>query len=301
MRMLEKGCALAIALWAVAAPTPAQAAEELPATARRPDHAESADRHGDEPESLPETPPLPEGMSLDDVLDRAARPAPAHYPDPVPDDDLHGFVLLEQLEYRVRSGGGDQLGWEAQGWVGWDYDRLWVKSEGEAVFEGPDEGESETDVLYSRRITPFWSAQIGLQYANGWESGRYDDRWSGALAVQGLAPGKVEVDLSAYVSDAADVTFELEAEYNLRITQRLVAQPRAELGFSAQDIPSRDLGSGMTDASLDIRLRYEIEREIAPYVGARLRFLIGETADIADEAGRDTSPIFFVAGARLAF
>jgi copper resistance protein B len=301
MRTLEKGSALAIVLFALAMPSPVRAAEELPSTAARPDHAASADRHRDEPEDWPETPPLPDGMSLDDVLDRAARPPPDHYPDPVPDDDLHGFVLVEQLEYRVRSGDGDQLGWEAQGWVGWDYDRLWVKSEGEAVFEGPDEGESETDVLYSRRITPFWSAQIGFQYANGWESGQYDDRWSGALALQGLAPGHVEVDLSMYVSDAADVTFELEAEYNLRITQRLVLQPRAELGFSAQDVPSRDLGSGMTDASLDLRLRYELEREIAPYVGARFRFLVGETADIAAAAGRDASPIFFVAGARLAF
>lgn len=240
-------------------------------------------------------------MTLGDVLDRAGQPPPSHYPEPVPDDDLHYFTLIEQLEYRFREEGRDQLGWEAQGWIGWDYDKLWWKSEGEAVFDGTDEGESEHDLLYSRLVTPFWYAQAGLQYANGWESGDYGDRWSGVLALQGLAPGRFEIDSSLYVSGQADVTLELEGEYNLRLTQRLVLQPRAELGFAAQDVAERMLGAGMTDANLDLRLRYEIRRELAPYVGLRYRFLTGETAHIADGAGRDTEQLFAVVGVRLAF
>lgn len=152
---------------------------KLPTTQARPDHRVSAHEHEEGPETYPDTPTLPEGMSLDEVLDRASRPPSGHFPDPVPDDELRFFALFEQVEYRLQGDGRDQLGWEAQGWIGFDYDKLWVKLEGESVFEGRDEGESETDVLYSRLITPFWNAQVGVQYANAWEGSAYSDRWSG--------------------------------------------------------------------------------------------------------------------------
>ena len=247
-------------------------------------------------------PSLPEGMSLDDVLDYADDPPPSHYPDPVPDDELRFFTLFEQLEYRLPyDGGAYDLGWEAQGWVGFDYHRFVWKSEGELSFDGTDEGESETDLLYSHLVTPFWSMQLGAQYANEWKSGDYEDRWSGVLALQGLAPGMIEVDSSLYLSEDADVTFEVEAEYNLRLTQRLVLQPRAELGFAFQDIPERALGAGLTNVDLDLRLRYEIEREFAPYVGVRYGLLAGETASIADSAGLDTESVSLIFGVRFAF
>ena len=286
-------------LVALGCTAPFAATADPSTTATRPDHVESArERAGHETPYL-ETPPLPEGMSLDDVLERAAEPPPDHYPDPVPDDEIQAFALLEQLEYRIRDEGRDQLGWEGQGWVGGDYDRLWVKTEGESIFEGRDSGESENDFLYSRLVTPFWNVQAGVQYANSWRPGRYRDRWSGALALQGLTPGTVELDLSLYLSEDADFTVEIEGEYNLRITQRLVLQPRAELGFSAQDVPERELESGMTGANLDLRLRYEILRELAPYVGVRGRLLVGDTRDRA--RARDRDEFFFLAGLRVAY
>lgn len=275
--------------------------EEMPSTADRADHVESAHQHEEAPEHLPDTPALPGGMSLDDVLERAAQPPPESFPDPVPDDQWWAFALFEQLEYRLREEGRDQVGWEAQGWIGFDYDRLWWKTEGEGEFDGTDEGETENDLLYSRLITPFWNAQIGAQYANSWESSNYKDRWSGVLALQGLSPGMIEIDSSLYISERADVTLEIEGEYNIRVTQRAVVQPRAELTFAAQDIDERNLAAGMPNANLDLRLRYELKREIAPYIGVRYRFLTGETRGIARRVGEDTESLYFLAGLRLAF
>lgn len=274
---------------------------EMPSTQHRHGYGESARQHEGPPPPALETPPLPDGMSLEEVLARAAEPPPPHFPDPIPDDEIHGFLLFEQLEYRVQEDGPDALGWEAQGWVGLDYDRLWWKSEGEAAFDGPDEGESENDLLYSRLLTPFWSAQAGVQYAVAWEPGRTRDRWSGVLALQGMAPGMLELDASLYVSEDGDVTIELEGEYDLRLTQRLVLQPRVELGFAAQDVPARGLGAGLTDAHLDLRLRYELRRTFAPYLGVRGRFFAGETANLAEGAGVDAEALFGFAGIRLAF
>jgi copper resistance protein B len=116
-----------------------------------------------------------------------------------------------------------------------------------------------------------------------------------------LAPYKFELDNSLYVSEDGDVTFEFEGEYDIRVTQRLVLQPRAEFMLAAQDVPERRLAAGMTDATLDLRLRYEIKRELAPYLGVRYQFLVGETDNIAEAAGADTEHVYFLSGLRFAF
>jgi copper resistance protein B len=297
-------CVMIIAALWITSTCSAQDATRMPGTTDRPDHQESAREHRGEEGVLPdvETPPLPKEMTLDGVLDYAASPPPENFPVTVPDDRLYVFTLFDKLEYRISDDETpDHLGWEAQGWYGGDFHKFWWKHEGEAVFDGPDIGETETDFLYSRLVTPFWNFQVGVQYANEWHTDDYNDRWSGVVAFQGLAPYKFELDNALYLSEEGDVTFTCEAEYDMRITQRLVLQPLAELNFAAQDIPKRSLGAGMTDVNLDLRLRYEIGREFAPYIGIRYRFLAGETADIAKAAGADTRQVFFMVGCRFAF
>ena len=274
---------------------------EPPSTADRPTHQDSARQHEGAPPPEVEVPPLPEGMTLDEVLDRAAQPPPEGWPDVVPDDRPYLFTFVEQLEWRVADDrAADHLGWEAQGWYGGDLSKLWWKSEGEAVFAGSDRGESETDLLYSRLVSPFWSVQAGAQYANEWGD-EYDDRISGVIALQGLAPYTFEVDSSLYISEDGDVTVELEAEYDLRITQRLVAQPRLETAIAAQDVPERRLASGLTDVTIDLRLRYEVRLELAPYLGVRYATLLGDTRDLAESTGGDVEHVRYLAGVRFAF
>lgn len=159
----------------------------------------------------------------------------------------------------------------------------------------------ETELLYSGLIGPFWDVQVGAQYASEWQDGNYDDRWSGVIALQGLAPYKLDLDNSFYISEDSDITLEIEGEYDIRITQRVVLQPRAAMGFAFQDIPECSLGSGMTDITFDLRLRYEIRREFAPCVGLRSQFLVGETDDMTETAGEDSDPFFLYAGIRFAF
>ncbi|MFW6053386.1 MAG: copper resistance protein B [Persicimonas sp.] len=182
-----------------------------PLLAQNPSGQEAEDDEGgDEDKDEDEGPALPEGMTLDEALDRAEETPPDDYPDPVSDDRVFAFLLGEQLEYRLDpTDDPDQLGWELQGWFGGDFNKLWWKHEGEAVHESPSGLESETDLLYARLITPFWYAQIGAQYANEWatSAGDYEDRWSAVLAVQGMAPGMFEIDASVYLSqDAANTS-----------------------------------------------------------------------------------------------
>ena len=277
-------------------------AQELPSTARRPDHLESAasEQAEQQPVDRPGFPSLPEGMTLDEVLARAGKPPPEDFPEVVMDDELRVFTLVDQLEQRFVEEQSDLLVLEAEGYVGLPRDRFWWKAEGEAVEDGSDRGELDLDLLYSRLVRPFWHAQAGVQYAAEWDRG-HEDRWSLVAGLEGLAPGTFEIDSALYLSEDGDLTAEGEAEFDLRVTQRLVLQPRADLGLALQDVDDRALGAGFTDLALGLRLRYELRRELAPYVGLRYATLLGETRDLADAAGEEDEELALLVGVRLAW
>lgn len=206
----------------------------------------------------------------------------------------HG-VLVDRLETVLESG-RDGYVWDAQGWYGSDLDKLWIKTEGEGRFGGPAE-EAELQVLWSRAVTPWFDAQAGVRYDFRPDPGRAHL----VLGLQGLMPYLFEVDAAAFVSEEGDVSARLEAEYDLRVTQRLVVQPRAELELAVQDVPELGIGSGVNDLELGLRLRYEVVPELAPYVGLEWTRSFGETADFARAEGEDTSDMVFVAGATFWF
>lgn len=307
-RVLSSRCMIAVTSMVLGASSMAMAQmspSTMPSTKDRPLHDESERHAADRPvaaeaDELP-PPQLPEGKTLDDVLDEAMRRPMSEMDGIMSDDALRAFFKFEQLEYRMADTGRDHFGWHGDGWVGYELDKFVIKTEGEVTFDGADEGESETDVLYSRLLTPFWQGQVGLQYANGWSPGDYDDRFSGVVAVAGTLPWMIETDFSLYLSDQAHVTAELELEYDIRITQKLVLQPRAELAFAFQDVDDRNLGAGLTTADLDLRLRYEITRKLAPYIGVRYHILAGETRGLTRSAGGDVQQVMFLTGVQLAF
>jgi len=204
-------------------------------------------------------------------------------------------IILEQLE----AGFDDEsetYAWHVQGWYGGDVHRFWWKSEGEGAF-GEEIEHAELQLLYSRAVTPYFDLQAGLRqsYLDG------EDRTDLVVGVQGLAPYWFEVGAAAFVSTEGDVTARVEAEYDLRLTQKLILQPSAELNFAAQDIPDLDVGAGFTDANVGVRLRYEISRSFAPYVGVEWTSALGETRDIRESLGADTQSTRAIIGLRALF
>ncbi|MFW5751477.1 MAG: copper resistance protein B [Planctomycetota bacterium] len=239
-------------------------------------------------------------MTLDEVLERAAHEPPEDWPHVVADDRFLTYILVDQLEYRARKG-RDALGWETEAWLGYDYDKLWVESAGEAMVEGEDEIAVTNEIKYSRLITPFWNFQIGVANELTWTDEQTEDTWAAVVALDGMAPYMFECTPSVELTEDGDVFGAFEAEYNLRITQRLVLQPRTEMEFAAQDMPEEHTGAGLTHVALDLRLRYALRREFAPYIGVRYGFLVGETHSIASARGEDPDAVALLAGMRLAF
>lgn len=210
------------------------------------------------------------------------------------DGGTHLLVMADRAELRTDGRHGSYL-WDVQGWYGGDIDKLWIKSEGEGEFGGSLES-ADVEALWSRAIAPFFDAQVGVrQDLTG------PERTYLAVGILGLAPYEFEVDATAYLSTKGDLTAKLEAEVDQRVTQRLILQPRTEVRLSAQDVPELGIGSGLSVIEAGLRLRYELSREFAPYIGVAHEWRVGRTGDFARAEGEDSSVTRLVAGVRAWF
>ena len=119
------------------------------------------------------------------------------------------------------------------------------------------------------------------------------------LGIQGLAPYWFEVEPTVYLSQDGDLSAELVAAYELLFTQRLILEPEVEVGLALQEVPEWGVGSGLNDVTAGLRLRYEISRQFAPYVGLSWMNRFGEAAELAEAEGEESSDLFFVVGTRM--
>lgn len=210
-------------------------------------------------------------------------------------EQWYGSVLFDELEYRLQDD-RDAFAWDGQAWYGGDYNKVWLETEG-VQLRSEELEEAEVQLLYSRLLGYFWDLQAGVRY-----DFRPDpSRGYAVLGLQGLAPGFFELDLKGFVSDEGELSARFEAEYDLRITQRLVLQPKFEVELSAEDVSERGIGRGISTIEPGVRLRYEFTRKFAPYIGVSWERALGETADLAREEGEDVENLSYLVGLRLWF
>jgi copper resistance protein B len=205
-----------------------------------------------------------------------------------------GRVLFDQLDWR-NAEGKDVFAWDAEAWYGSDYNKLWLKTEGD-LRDGTVE-EARTEALWDHLLSRWWNLQAGVRH----DFGEGPSRTWAAFGVEGLAPNFFDVEATAYVGDGGRTAARLSAEYDLLLTQRLILQPEAELNLYGKSDPENTIGSGLSDLQLGLRLRYEFRREFAPYLGIVWTRRFGQSADFARTAGEDPSDLQVLAGLRVWF
>lgn len=212
----------------------------------------------------------------------------------VHDSAINTFVLLDHLEYQ-NADEGSTLAWDALGWVGGDINRLWVRSEGERT-NGVTE-DAELQVLYGHSIGPWWDVVAGVRQDFKPES---PQTWA-AFGIQGMALYDFEAQATAFIGENGQTAARLEGEYDILLTNRLILQPTAEANVYGKNDPERGVGSGLANTEVGLRLRYEIVRQFAPYIGVTWSRSYGNTADFIRDEGGDADEARFVAGIRLWF
>jgi copper resistance protein B len=210
------------------------------------------------------------------------------------EDPFNRAFKVDELEW-LNADGATDLRWDVDMWAGHALNKLTLRTQGEQ--RDGDSERSELQLLWTRSVTRWWDIVAGARadFAPG------SDRSWAAFGVQGLAPYRFDVEATAFLSDGGDTAARIEADYDLLITKRLILQPQIELNWYGQTDLARGQSAGLSSGEAALRLRYELRREVAPYIGLVHERLWGDTADAASAAGRDPSDTSLVAGIRLRF
>ena len=243
----------------------------------------------------PATPALTQSRTPIPALTDADRAAVYNAPGghQVHDSGVNSMLLINQLEWQ--GGDGNAQSWDIKGWVGGDIDRLWLRSEGERSAGRTESAEAQA--LWGRAISPWWDLVGGVR--QDFKPGA-SQTWA-AFGLQGMALYNFEAEATLFVGESGHTAARLEGDYDILLTNRLILQPTAELNFYAQNDPQRGVGSGLAESDLGLRLRYEVRREFAPYVGLSWNRTYGQTAQYARDEGEDVNQLHWVVGVRLWF
>ncbi len=214
--------------------------------------------------------------------------------DPMAGHAIFTHALFNQFEGRTE-GPDNAFRWDGEIWSGTDFNKLWIKTEGTAQNGTISDGDDE--FLYDRPIPHlrYFDAQAGVRA--DLDSGPM--RTWAALGVEGLAPYGFDFEPTLYWRNGGRIAGRINAAYEFLLTQRLILEPQAELNFYSKDDPARQIGSGFSDIDSGLRLRYEVRRKFAPYVGFGYSGKFGNSARYARQAGDSTRNPRLVFGIRM--
>lgn len=224
--------------------------------------------------------------------------APFGQPTHAAEADTASYFMFQadEFEYRTDDTGGETVNWDAEAWYGGDYRKIRLKTEGEKAVGGHLE-DAEAQLLYSRLVSDFMDVQLGLRQ----DFNPRPRRGYGVIGLRGLAPYYIEFDATAFASEKGRLSGRFEAEYDLMLTQRLILQPSVEINAALSGESRRGVGSGVNDIEAGLRLRYELHRKFAPYIGVNWERKFGETADLATGAGEQKEHLSLLAGVAFWF
>ena len=230
--------------------------------------------------------------------------SPGDWPAPVNDQEHRLFTLVDVLEYRPStrgSQGHDDYRWDIEGWYGGDYNRVWFKSEGQRDTAFKADFDVDFQLLYGRFIKKYYDFQIGPRVETQTFRGRNVTRGLGVIGIEGLVPYNYEFESALFIDQNGAVSARLSLTKDMLATQRLILQTRFETNAAIQRVEEFTTGSGLNNLEFGVRLRYEIRREFAPYVGISLDRSFGETATLVRLDGGNPSQVRFAAGVRMWF
>jgi copper resistance protein B len=248
----------------------------------------------------PALPDAPEAHGIEDARTFKTPPNSlprSKWPSPVADSQIYSYALFDLLEYQRLRGNINAFRWSLLGWRGGDIQRFWFKSEGEQYSSSKVGGEADVQALYGKAISPYFDLQGGLRYEEHFEE-KNVGRVFAVLALQGLAPYRFDLEPELFLSNKGKFSGRVTTSIDLLMTQRLVLQPRVETNFAFQRDTPFGVDPGINDVDTGLRLRYEVRREFAPYVGISFRQGFGATSARTVREGGISNELQFIFGVR---
>ncbi|MBA5249401.1 MAG: copper resistance protein B [Gammaproteobacteria bacterium] len=210
------------------------------------------------------------------------------------DDDPVLIKVMGEVELRSTNGANPRT-WNIDAWVGQDLNKFWIKTKGEKV--AGDTEKSELQLLYSKAVDPYWDIQFGVKKDIQPKPSR---NWA-VIGLKGLTPYLFEMDVALFIGESGRAAIGLDVEYEYMFSQKLILSPEVEMSIFAKDDELTGTGKGLSSIEAGLRLRYEISREFAPYIGINWEKKYGNTADFARDENEDIEDAQIVVGVRFWF
>lgn len=154
--------------------------------------------------------------------------------------------------------------WDIQMYGGFDKTKLYLYSKRE-------DNRWQNEITFSYAMTPFWDLQGGVQIDRDKKSKAF-----GEIALFGLAPYWIETRVKLlFGSGGAGIDFNFE--YETLFTQKLILTSSLESRWMSKSYTMQGIGVGLNFVEGGLRLRYEVKREFAPYIGVSLKRNFGAT------------------------
>jgi copper resistance protein B len=210
------------------------------------------------------------------------------------DEIVFGWISGDELEF-VSGNEGDGFAWNVQANYGDDRNKLWLRTQGLRL-PGELDPTTSGEILWWRPYSAFWGTQLGIRQDFGAGAHTY-----AAFGIEGLAPFWFIIEATGYLCDDGRLSARVKVSYDLRITNRLILTPNLEANAYSEADDERNLGSGLGNIEGGLRLRYEVQRKFAPYVGYVWERSFSGTADRRRAQGDPVNEHRFVAGFRMWF
>ena len=183
--------------------------------------------------------------------------------------------------------------------IGTDENKIFIKVHADKVES--QQAEYYAKLLYSRNVADFWDVQAGMRYRNDPNREVDQDQVDAVLGLHGMAPYFFETDAYVYIGQDRQVSFNLETERDLLLTQKLIIQPYLDINMVLSDDSNYAKKTGLNSVQVGLETRYEINKKVMPFMDVAYGYNKGVQETAWQKSSSSENEWSYGAGIRFKF
>ena len=211
---------------------------------------------------------------------------------------IYHQTTLESKWLRNDNGNG-VLKSELETRIGTDENKIFIKLHADKAES--QQTEYDAKLLYSRNVADFWDVQAGIRYRNDPNREVDQEQVDAVLGLHGMAPYFFETDAYVYIGQDRQVSFNLETERDLLLTQKLIVQPYLDMNVVLSDDSNYAKKTGLNSVQVGLETRYEINKKVMPFIDVAYGYNKGIQETAWQKSSSSENEWLYGAGIRFKF
>ncbi len=215
----------------------------------------------------------------------------------------HGGQIYQQTtlqsKWLRKDDGQAVLKSELETRIGTDENKIFIKVHADKAES--QQAKYDAKLLYSRNVADFWDVQAGIRYRNDPNREVDQDQVDAVLGLHGMAPYFFETDAYLYIGQDRQVSFNLETERDLLLTQKLIIQPYLDMNIVLSDDSNYAKKTGLNSVQVGLETRYEINKKVMPFMDVAYGYNKGVQETAWQKSSSSENEWFYGAGIRFKF